>query len=125
MIYDIENYLCDLCDSVFNDGIICDKVYNIEQPSNRAVSVISVNALSGDQNSVKKMYAKFSENRETRALCVQDAEKILNNFTKIGYKVSDTLAIYTDIQYITMPIKIVVGTKTVYTLSATISINVK
>lgn len=125
MISEIENYLCDLCDTIFNDGIVCDKAYNIEQRVNRAANVLGVYRAAGDQGAVHRVSAKITENRETRSQCVTDVDKIRQNIRKIGVTIQNGLVIYIDVQYITMPIKIVVGTQTAYTISATLNITVK
>lgn len=121
----IENFLCDLSDSVFNDGIICDKIYNPEQRENRSAFVNQVLSMESDQNGITKCVAQLLENREKRSQCVQDVNLIREKFTKIGYKLQDGLAIYIELQYITMPIKIMVDTQVAYTISANFNITVK
>ena len=123
----IENYLCDKCDALFSeDGIVCDKVYNPEQTDNRAAFVTQVLTPLTDQNGVGEYRAQILENRSKRSQCIADAETIRKNFTKYGDILSNGLAIYIQLQYITTPTnKIVVDTSTVYALSANLKITVK
>lgn len=121
----VENFLCDTCDTIFNDGILCDKIYNAEQPVNRAAFVLQALPPETDQHGVTCCTAQIIENREKRSQCVQDMDIIRENFTKYGHKLQEGLAIYTSIQYITSPIRTVVGTQDVYTLSAVINIKVR
>jgi hypothetical protein len=79
----IENFLCDLSDSVFSDGIVCDKIYNQEQRENRAAFVNGVTPPQSDQYGIVKCTAQLLENREKRSQCVQDINKIREKFTKI------------------------------------------
>lgn len=121
----IENFLCDLSDSVFNDGIICDKIYNPEQKENRAAFINQVLAFESDQNGITKCTAQMLENREKRSQCIRDINLIRENFIKIGHKLQDGLAIYVELQYITAPIKIMVDTQVAYTISANFNVTVK
>lgn len=121
----IENFLCDLSDSVFSDGIVCDKIYNPEQRENRSAFVNQVLPMQSDQNGITRCTAQLLENREKRSQCVHDVNLIRENFTKIGYKLHDGLAIYIELQYITMPIKIMVDTQVAYTISANFNVKIK
>ena len=121
----IENFLCDLSDTVFNDGIVCDKIYNPEQRETRSVFVNQVLSFGSDQNGIFRCTAQLLENREKRSQCVSDVNIVKENFTKIGYKLPDGLAIYIELQYITMPMKIMVDTQVAYSLSANFNIIVK
>jgi hypothetical protein len=122
----IEDYLCDKCDEIFNgDSIACDKVYNPEEAITRSAYVTSVKSNTTDQFGVGEYAAQIIENREKRSQCTHDVELIRKNFTKYGDVLANGLAIYITIQYITMPIKIVVGTSNVYTISANLNITVK
>ena len=121
----IEDYLCNLCDSVFNDSITCDKLYNPEQRSNRAAYVDNTTATIADQNDVTVCHAKVVENRETRAQCISDIQKVRENFVKYGSSLGNGFAIFMDIDYITMPIKIMAGTQTAFTFTANLKITAK
>jgi hypothetical protein len=110
---------------VFSDGIVCDKIYNQEQRENRAAFVNGVTPPQSDQYGIVKCTAQLLENREKRSQCVHDMDIIRENFTKYGHKLQEGLAIYTSIQYITSPIRTVVGTQDVYTLSAVINIKIR
>lgn len=125
IIESVENFLCDTCDEAFKDGILCDKIYNAEQSVNRAAFVLQVLNPVTDQDGVTSCTAQIIENREKRSQCVQDMEIIRENFTKYGYKLQDGLVIYSSIQYITSPLRTVVGTQDVYTISAVINIKVR
>ena len=57
----IEDYLCNLCDSVFNDSITCDKLYNPEQRINRAAYVDNTPATIADQNDVTIAMQRLSK----------------------------------------------------------------
>lgn len=121
----IEDYLCDLCDTVFNDGIVCDKVYNPEQPVNRSAYVTDIQSQESDQHGLIKCNARIVENRKSRPECVTDVQKITENFNKNGDPLGNGLAIYVEIEYITIPIKIMVNTQTAYTVSANLRITAK
>ena len=121
----IEDYLCNLCDSVFNDSITCDKSYSPEKRVNRAAYVDSANPNLADQNAVTICRAKVVENRETRAQCITDIQKVRENFVKYGSSLGNGFAIFMDIDYITMPIKIVAGTQTAFTFTANLKITAK
>lgn len=127
MIDIIENYLCDKCDEMFaSDGIPCDKVYNPDQIDNRAAFITQMLTPITDQNGVGEYMAQILENRTKRSQCISDADTIRKNFTKYGDTLPNGLAIYVQLQYITTPIsKTVVGTSTIYTLSANLKITVK
>lgn len=121
----IEDYLCNLCDTVFNDGITCDKIYNPEQRVNRAAYVDNATASGADQNAITICRAKIVENRETRAQCITDIQKVRENFVKYGSSLGNGFAIFMDIDYITMPIKIMAGTQTAFTFTANLKITAK
>lgn len=121
----IEDYLCDLCDTVFNDGIVCDKMYNPEQLVNRSAYVTDIQSQESDQHGLVKCNARIVENRKSRPECVNDVQKITENFNKKGDPLGNGLAIYTEVEYITMPIKIMVNTQTAYTVSANLRITAK
>ena len=122
----IEDYLCDKCDKIFTgDSIVCDKVYNPEEIVNRASFITSVLSATTDQNGIGEYRAQIIENREKRSQCTHDVELIRKNFTEYGDTLANGLAIYVSLQYITMPIKIVVGTSSAYTVSANLNITVK
>lgn len=122
----IEDYLCDKCDEIFaSDGIICDKVFNPEEPINRAAFITQVPADITDQNGVGEYSAQILEHRLKRSECTADVEKIRKNFTIYGDKLQNGLAIYISIKYITMPRKLVVGTQNAYCMSANLKITVK
>lgn len=122
----IEDYLCDKCDEIFaSDGIICDKVFNPEEPINRAAFITQISADITDQNSVGEYSAQILEHRLKRSECTADVEKIRKNFTIYGDKLQNGLAIYISIKYITMPRKLVVGTQNAYWMSANLKITVK
>lgn len=121
----VEDYLCNLCDAVFNDGISCDKVFNPEQLVNRSAYVTDIQSQDTDQYAIIKCNATIVENRKTRTECVADIEKIIKNFNKNGESISDGLVIYMEIAYITMPIKIMVNTIAAYTISANLKIVIK
>lgn len=125
VISSIEDYLCDLCDSVFSDGIVCDKVYNPEQQENRAAFVTQALPSPDDQNGIGTYTAQILQNRTKRSECIQDAELFRKNFIKYGDDLQNELAIYISVQYITMPIKRIVGTSTTYTISVMLNITVK
>lgn len=121
----IEDYLCNLCDLVFNDGIICDKMYNPEQLVNRSAYITDIQSIDGDQHALVKCNARIAENRKNRPECVTDTQKIIENFNKSGASLGNGLAIYIEIEYITMPIKIIVNTQTAFTVSANLKITAK
>lgn len=121
----IEDYICDLCDEIFADGIVCDKIYNPEQLVNRSACITDIQSQETDQYAVIKCNVNISENRKTRAECIVDTQKIVKNFNKSGVSIGDGLAIYMEIEYITMPIRILVNTVTVYTISANIKVTAK
>lgn len=122
----IEDYLCDKCDEIFvSDGVVCDKVFNPEEAVNRAAFITQVLSAQSDQNGVGLYSAQIIEQRIKRSECTADVENIRKNFTKYGDRLPNGLAIYISIEYITMPNKTVVGTQTVYWLSANLSITVK
>lgn len=122
----IEDYLCDKCDEIFaSDGIACDKVFNPEDPENRAAFITQVLAAQSDQNGVGDYSAQILEQRIKRSECTADVEKIRKNFIIYGDRLPNGLAIYISIEYITMPNKIVVGTQNAYWLSANLKITVK
>lgn len=122
----IEDYLCDKCDEIFaSDSIVCDKVFNPEEPENRAAFIAQVLPTRSDQNAIGDYAAQILEHRIKRSECTADVEKIRKNFNICGDKLQNGLAIYVSIEYITMPNKIVVGTQNVYWLSANLKITVK
>lgn len=122
----IEDYMCDKCDEIFaSDGIICDKVFNPEEPINRAAFITQVLTDISDQNGVGEYSAQILEHRLKRSECTADVEKIRKNFTIYGDKLQNGLSIYISIKYITMPRKLVVGTQNAYWMSATLKITVK
>lgn len=121
----IEDYLCDLCDAVFNDGIVCDKMYNPEQLVNRSAYVTDIQSQESDQHGLVKCNARIVENRKGRPECIIDVQKITENFNKKGDPLGNGLAIYIEVEYITMPIKIMVNTQTAYTVSANLRITAK
>ena len=121
----IEDYICNLCDEVFNDGIVCDKLYNPEQLVNRSACITDIHTQDTDQYAVIECNVNISENRKTRAECIADTQKIVKNFNKSGVSIGDGLAIYMEIEYITMPIRILVNTVTAYTISANIKVTAK
>ena len=122
----IEDYLCDKCDELFtSDGIVCDKVFNPEEPENRAAFITQVLSAQSDQNGIGDYSAQILEHRIKRSECIADVEKIRKNFNICGDKLQNGLAIYISIVYITMPNKTVVGTQTIYWLSANLKITVK
>lgn len=127
VIESIEDYLCDKCDELFSgDDIVCDKVYNPEQPVNRAAFVTQVLTERADQSGVGEYRAQIIENRSKRSECIADAETIRKNFTKYGDRLQNGLAIYVSLQYITTPTnKMVVDTSTIYYISANLNITVK
>ena len=126
VVHIIEDYLCDKCDEVFaSDGIVCDKVFNPEEPVNRAAFITKVLSAQSDQNGIGDYSAQILEHRIKRSECTADVEKIRKNFTIYGDKLQNGLAIYISIEYITMPNKTVVGTQNVYWLSANLKITVK
>lgn len=121
----IEDYLCDKCDELFADEIVCDKLYNPEVAVNRAAFVTSVRDTVTDQDSVGEYTAQIIENRSKRSEGAADVELLRKNFTKYGDTLPNGLAIYVRLQYITMPTKIVVGTEYAYSVSANLNITVK
>ena len=118
----IEDYLCDLCDAKFNDGLICDKVYNLEQPENRAAFINQQVDTETDQDGIRVYVAQILENRKTRTECINDMFIIDKYFRNYGKKLDNGLVIYVSVNYIMSPTKIVVGTQTIYSLSASLEI---
>lgn len=121
----LENFLCDLSDSVFNDGIVCDKIYNPEQEVNRAAFITATQTPEGDQDGLIRFSAQLLENRKKRSECIKDSELIRKNFKKTGHKLENGLVIYLDVQYITSPIKTIVDTQSIYTISANFNVKIK
>lgn len=118
----VEDYLCDLCDTLFNDGIICDKIFNPEEKVNRAANVVQIYGAASDQgDAIYRMDARVVENREKRSQCIKDIE-ILQKLTKNGVKLASGLAIYINIQYITSPDRTIVDGQSVYTISAYLNV---
>lgn len=123
-IKSVEDYLCETCDALFNDGIVCDKVYNPEERMNRAANVIQVRYGDDDQSgAIVRMEARVIENCDKRSKGVQDAE-LLRKLAKNGVKLPNGLVIYINVQYINMPQKIIVDTLTTYILSAQLAITI-
>ena len=120
----IENYLCDLCDESFNDGIICDKIFNPEETVTRSAYVIQQIDTLTDQDGIRRYTAQVVENRKTRSECIRDMGIIDGNFRKYGKKLDNGLVIRISIQYIMSPIKTIVGTQTVYNLSAMLNVSI-
>lgn len=120
----IENYLCDVCDAVFNDGIVCDKIFNPESPVNRSAYVTQQTGYETDQDGIRTFSAQILENRSTRSDCIRDMAIIDANFRKYGKKLDNGLVIRISIQYIMSPIQIIVGTQTAYNLSALLNISI-
>lgn len=118
----IEDYLCDLCDSSFNDGIVCDKVFNPEEPANRAAFITQQGNSSTDQDGIRIYTAQILENRKTRSECITDMDIINSTFRKYGKKLPNGLVIYMTTSYIMSPTKMIVGTQTAYFLSANLEI---
>ena len=58
----IEDYICDLCDEIFADGIVCDKIYNPEQLVNRSACITDIQSQETDQYAVIKCNVNISEN---------------------------------------------------------------
>lgn len=118
----IEDYLCDLCDAAFGDGIICDKVFNPEEPVNRAVCITQQLESGTDQDGIRYYTAQILENRKTRSECINDMDIISNTFRKCGKKLDNGLVIYISVSYIMSPTKMIVGTQKAYFLSANLEI---
>lgn len=100
-------------------------MYNPEQLVNRSAYVTDIQSQESDQHGLIKCHARIVENRKGRPECVTDVQKITENFNKKGDPLGNGLAIYTEVEYITMPIKIMVNTQTAYTVSANLRITAK
>ena len=118
----IEDYLCDLCDLVFNDGIVCDKVFNPEEPANRAAFITQQGNSETDQDGIRTYTAQILENRKTRSECIIDMEIIDKHFRKYRKNLDNGLVINMSVSYIISPIKVIVGTQHAYNLSANLEI---
>ena len=118
----IEDYLCDLCDASFNDGIVCDKVFNPEEPANRAAFIIQQGNSETDQAGIRTYTAQILENRKTRSECIIDMGIIDKHFRKYRKKLDNGLVINMSVNYIISPIRVIVGTQPAYTLSANLEI---
>ena len=118
----IENYLCDLCDEAFADGIVCDKIFNPEEQVTRSAYVVQQLDTLTDQDGIRKYIAQISENRKARSECIHDMSIIDSNFRKYSKKLDNGLVISVAVRYIIAPIKVVVGTQTAYNLSANLEI---
>lgn len=120
----VEDYLCELCDDVFNDGIVCDKVFNPEDAVNRSAAVIQQINTHTDQDGMRRYSAQILENRKARSECIRDMEIIDENFRKYGKKLDNGLVIHISIQYIMSPTKTVIGTQNAYNLSAMLNVSI-
>ena len=118
----IEDYLCDLCDLVFNDGIVCDKVFNPEEPVNRAAFITQQGNYETDQDGIRTYTAQILENRKTRSECIIDMGIIDKHFRKYRKKLDNGLVINMSVNYIISPIRVIVGTQHAYNLSANLEI---
>jgi hypothetical protein len=118
----IEDYLCDLCDLAFNDGIVCDKVFNPEEPVNRAAFITQQGNSETDQDGIRTYTAQILENRKTRSECIIDMGIIDKHFRKYRKKLDNGLVINISVSYIISPIRIIVGTQQAYNLSANLEI---
>lgn len=118
----IEDYLCDLCDIAFNDGIVCDKVFNPEEPVNRAAFITKQGNSETDQDGIHTYTAQILENRKTRSECIVDMEIIDKHFRKYRKKLDNGLVINMSVSYIISPIRVIVGTQQAYNLSANLEI---
>lgn len=118
----IEDYLCDLCDLTFNDGIVCDKVFNPEEPVNRAAFITQQGNSETDQDGIRTYTAQILENRNTRSECIIDMDIIDKHFRKYHKKLDNGLVITMSVSYIISPIRVIVGTQQAYNLSANLEI---
>lgn len=118
----IEDYLCDLCDISFTDGIVCDKVFNPEEPVNRAAFITQQGNSETDQDGIRTYTAQILENRKTRSECIIDMGIIDKHFRKYRKKLDNGLVINISVSYIISPIRIIVGTQQAYNLSANLEI---
>lgn len=120
----IENYLCDVCDAVFDDGIVCDKIFNPEDSATRSAYVTQQLESLTDQDGIRIFSARIVENRKTRSECIRDMGIIDDNFRKYSKKLDNGLVIRISIQYIMSPIQTIIGTQTAYNLSAMLNVSI-
>lgn len=121
-IREIESDLCDIVDALFDDGILTITELDVNKQNTRAAYVDRNNNSLDDQSSINIRKAKVQVIRDTRTKALEDSDKLEGCFPTYAKKFDSSLALTISRNYITSPIKMVVGSQTAYSISVDLTI---
>jgi hypothetical protein len=118
---DIEDYICDTLDSVFNDSIKIQKEFDASREC-RAINIKRVGRPIDDQSKTINMVIDFNALRERRSDALSDIDKIYKNFPIYNAYVTNSLVISIVLVYITSPMRTIVDSRYGWTYTATFEV---
>lgn len=119
---DVETVLMDIVDSIFNDGIETVAELDVNLRDTRAAYLDNSRGDIPDQGGIISRKAKVQVIRRTRTLALADSDKLEDCFPSYAKKFDNSLALTISRNYITSPIKMVVGSQTAYSISVDLTI---
>lgn len=119
---DVETALMAIVDGTFNDGIETTVELDVNLRDARAAYLDNNRGDIPDQGGIVSRKAKVQVIRNTRTLALQDADKLEDRFPSYAKKFDGSLALTISRNYITSPIKMVVGSQTAYSISVDLTI---
>lgn len=119
---EIENDLCDIVDALFSDGIETTTELDVNKANARAAFIDRNDTSLDDQSGITRRKAKIQVIRDSRSKALDDSDKLESCFPTYSKKFDSSLALSISRNYITSPIKMVVGSQTAYSISVDLTI---
>jgi hypothetical protein len=117
----VEDALCGIINSIFSDSVSCQKEFEPDKVACRAICIAAVRDALTDQNGLRTTTVVYKEMCAKRSDAISNASKFETYMNSIhGKTLQSGLDIHLELQYITMPIKTMVGSKVSYFYSASI-----
>jgi len=118
---DVEDYICDTLDAIFNDSIKLQKEFDATREC-RAINTQYIGRAPDDQHSMMKLSVHFTSLRKKRSKAIEDIDKIYKNFPIYNAYVTNSLVISTVLVYITSPLRTTVDSDYGWTYTATFEV---
>ncbi len=120
----IEDYLCDMVDTVYHDNILCDKDFIPSVPNCRAITVTSIKKGTDDLSHIEIYDVTLKAVRSKRSQAVIDFNIGNEMLPFYGKKVNDLLAISANLTYSIPPTRIMIDNKNVYVFSVNFKVTI-
>ena len=121
-VKEVEDFLCDFLTALFSDSVACKKEFDGSLSESRACSITDIAPSVDDQGVLRRYHAVYKEITKTRLASIEHINRIQAAFPIFNRTTTNGLAISIELNYITAPIKIMVGTTKSYRLSANLRV---